>query len=85
MRVMSRMTLFSSVFACTLLFMGSVYAENGASGEAIAVECRFGGEIGARTEALVEHWILPAWEANPMMTEMFRLRDRKPPYEFPVP
>ena len=82
---MSRMTLFSSVFACTLLFMGSVYAENGASGEAIAVECRFGGEIGARTEALVEHWILPAWEANPMMTEMFRLRDRKPPYEFPVP
>ena len=49
------------------------------------VECRFGGEIGARTDALVSNWILTAWDANPMMTEMLRVRDRKPPYEFPVP
>lgn len=51
----------------------------------IVTNCRFGGEVGKRIDAVVNNWVLTAWDANPMMTEMLRLRDRKPPYEMPVP
>jgi len=50
-----------------------------------ALTLRLQGEIGRRLDAVVEHWLLPAPDANPGMIEMFRLRDRTPPYEEPVP
>jgi DUF1680 family protein len=40
---------------------------------------RFGGPIGRRIDANVEHWLLPAPAANPGMIAMFRVRDRRPP------
>src|ERR1041384_6143638 len=38
----------------------------------------FEGLIGERIKANVDHWLLPAPQANPGMLEMFRLRDRQP-------
>ena len=38
----------------------------------------FNGLVAARIESNVDTWLLPAPEANPAMTEMFRLRDRQP-------
>ena len=46
---------------------------------------RFGGEIGRRVEANVEHWLLRAPGANPGMLDMFHRRDRHLPYNEPVP
>jgi hypothetical protein len=46
---------------------------------------RLEGETGKRLDAVVHNWILPAPDANPGMLEMMRLRDRKPPYEDPMP
>ncbi|HUW60488.1 MAG TPA: beta-L-arabinofuranosidase domain-containing protein [Candidatus Bathyarchaeia archaeon] len=46
---------------------------------------RLDGEVGRRLDAVVDNWLLTAPDANPGMIEMFRLRDRKPPYEDPVP
>ncbi|MGE5297192.1 MAG: beta-L-arabinofuranosidase domain-containing protein [Solirubrobacterales bacterium] len=43
------------------------------------------GPMGARLDAIVRNWLIPAPDANPGMLEMMRLRDRKPPYEDPVP
>ena len=45
------------------------------------IQYRLDSEVGARANALIRNWIIPAWDANPMMTEMFRLRDRQPSYE----
>ncbi len=39
---------------------------------------RFGGEVGRRVEANLNHWLLCAPAANPGMLEMFRMRDRQP-------
>ena len=38
----------------------------------------FGGPMGERIEANLENWLLRAPTANPGMTEMFHVRDRKP-------
>ncbi|MCX6909717.1 MAG: glycoside hydrolase family 127 protein [Verrucomicrobia bacterium] len=38
----------------------------------------FGGVVGPRLDANLEQWLLRAPEANPALTEMFRLRDRLP-------
>src|SRR6185436_4371802 len=38
----------------------------------------FGGLVGRRIQANIDHWILPAPAANPGLLEMFRLRDRQP-------
>jgi DUF1680 family protein len=46
---------------------------------------RFEGELGARVDANVAHWLLRAPGANPGMIEMFHRRDRHLPYEEPVP
>ncbi|GMW00671.1 MAG: hypothetical protein AMXMBFR84_18080 [Candidatus Hydrogenedentota bacterium] len=46
---------------------------------------QFEGPMRDRVEAVVSEWALPAPEANPGMLEMFRLRDRQPDYEDPVP
>ncbi len=43
------------------------------------------GPMAARLERIIRNWLVPAPEANPGMLEMMRLRDRKPPYEDPVP
>ena len=43
------------------------------------------GPMGERLEGIVRNWLIPAPDANPAMLEMMRLRDRKPPYEDPVP
>ncbi len=40
---------------------------------------RFGGEVGRRVEANLNHWLLRAPAANPGLLEMFRMRDRQPP------
>lgn len=44
----------------------------------VDVEYRFGGLLGARIDANLRQWLLPAPEANPGLTAMFRLRDREP-------
>ncbi len=44
-----------------------------------------GGETGARMDAILHNWLLTTPDANPGILEMMRLRDRKPPYEDPVP
>jgi DUF1680 family protein len=46
---------------------------------------RLEGEVGRRTEAVLENWVLPMPDANPALLEMFRLRDRNPAYTSPVP
>lgn len=38
----------------------------------------FGGVVGERIKAVVDNWLIPAPTANPGMTEMFQVRDRKP-------
>lgn len=43
------------------------------------------GETGNRINAILHNWLLPTPDANPGILEMMRLRDRKPPYEDPVP
>lgn len=43
------------------------------------------GPMAGRLDAIIRNWLIPAPEANPGMLEMMRLRDRKPPYENPVP
>ena len=39
---------------------------------------QFGGPVGQRIDANVDHWLLRAPSFNPGMLEMFRLRDRQP-------
>ncbi|MBL7644767.1 MAG: glycoside hydrolase family 127 protein [Candidatus Hydrogenedentes bacterium] len=46
---------------------------------------RLEGEVGRRTDAVLENWVLPMPDANPALLEMFRLRDRDPAYANPVP
>ncbi len=46
---------------------------------------RLEGEVGRRTDAVLENWVLPMPDANPALLEMFRLRDRNPAYANPVP
>ncbi|NIA12543.1 MAG: hypothetical protein GWP08_00585 [Nitrospiraceae bacterium] len=48
-------------------------------------EWRFGGEMGRRSDANVENWLLRTPDANPGLIEMFRRRDRHWPYATPVP
>jgi len=43
------------------------------------------GAMGKRLDGIIRNWLIPAPDANPGMLEMMRLRDRKPPYEDPVP
>jgi len=43
------------------------------------------GPMAARLDGIIHNWLIPAPDANPGMLEMMRLRDRKPPYENPVP
>ena len=43
------------------------------------------GPMAARLDEIIRNWLIPAPDANPAMLEMMRLRDRKPPYEDPVP
>lgn len=38
----------------------------------------FGGPVGGRIDANLEHWLLRAPQANPGMLDMFRVRDRRP-------
>jgi len=46
---------------------------------------RFGGEVGARLEGNVAHWLLRAPGASPGLLQMFHRRDRHWPYQEPVP
>ena len=43
------------------------------------------GPLAARLDGIIRNWLIPAPDANPAMLEMMRLRDRKPPYQDPVP
>jgi len=45
----------------------------------------FDGELGARIDGNVTHWLLRAPGANPGILEMFRRRNRYRPYAEPVP
>lgn len=38
----------------------------------------FHGPVGDRIQANLDHWLLPAPDANPGLLEMFRVRDRQP-------
>jgi len=50
-----------------------------------SVTMRPEGVMGRYVKNITAQWLLTAPEANPGMVEMMRLRDRKPPYEDPVP
>lgn len=50
-----------------------------------AVTLHLDGVMGRYVKNITEQWLLTAPEVNPGMVEMMRLRDRKPPYEDPVP
>ncbi len=50
-----------------------------------AVTMRPEGVMGRYVKNIVAQWLLTAPEVNPGMVEMMRLRDRKPPYEDPMP
>ncbi len=43
------------------------------------------GPLAGRLDGIIHNWLIPAPDANPGMLEMMRLRERKPPYEDPVP
>lgn len=43
------------------------------------------GPMGARRDGGNRNWLIPAPDADQGMIEMMQLRDRKPPYEAPVP
>ena len=49
------------------------------------IHMSFDGPMAARLDGIIHNWLIPAPDANPGMLEMMRLRDRKPPYENPVP
>ena len=72
------------VFAGLAITCGVPFAE-GQDLSQPRLTLRLGGEVGNRLDAVIENWLLTAPDANPGMIEMFRLRDRKPPYEDPVP
>ncbi|HIJ74389.1 MAG TPA: hypothetical protein HPP83_09835, partial [Candidatus Hydrogenedentes bacterium] len=50
-----------------------------------SAQFRFGGEIGRRVDANVEHWLLRMPGANPGVIDMFHRRDRRLPYPQVVP
>ncbi|MBP7049624.1 MAG: glycoside hydrolase family 127 protein [Phycisphaerae bacterium] len=50
-----------------------------------ATHMKLEGPMAARLDGIIRNWLIPAPDANPGMLEMMRLRDRKPPYEDPVP
>lgn len=86
------MDLASSAFACCaaalLLPAASMHVKAAAAADKpvprlafeprAATRLEFGGFVGERIEAMVDHWLLRAPGANPGMLEMFRLRDREP-------
>lgn len=43
------------------------------------------GETGKRLDKIIDNWLLTTPDANPGIIEMMRLRDKKPPYEDPMP
>ncbi len=70
-----------------LLALVTVAVSRGHPGELAArLQCdafpqgrfEFGGVVGERIRANIDHWLLRAPQANPGMIEMFRLRDRQP-------
>lgn len=80
---MDRRSLFQTAMAAPvlLLLVSGAHAQVATKNllEAPAsIELRFGGIAGARLDAAVAGWLLPAPAANPAMIEMFHLRDRKP-------
>ena len=77
-RIVHRCVLISML----LLFAGRVLAEEL---EIPHTTLRLQGEVGARTEAVLKHWVMPMPDANPAVLEMFRIRDREPAYQKPVP
>ena len=50
-----------------------------------SLRIRLEGETGKRLDAIVRNWLLTTPDANPGIIEMMRLRDKKPPYEEPMP
>jgi len=49
------------------------------------IQMTLDGPMAARVDGIIDNWLIPAPDANPGMLEMMRLRDRRPPYENPVP
>lgn len=49
------------------------------------VQMNLEGPMRTRVDGIIRNWLIPAPDANPGMLEMMRLRDRRPPYEDPVP
>jgi uncharacterized protein len=50
-----------------------------------ALHLQLQGETGKRLDAVIDNWLLTTPDANPGILEMFRLRDRKSPYEGQTP
>lgn len=83
------MTAFASKFApCAISWLMLLAPTSGAmppkGGEALQTltansRWSFGGVVAPRMEANLRNWLLTTPEANPALTEMFRLRDRQPP------
>ncbi len=76
------------LFVVMAIFAGTWNAGAESVGTELAqpkLQVQLEGEMGARVRHVIEQWVLTAPSANPGMLEMFRLRDRQPPYESPMP
>jgi len=68
---------------CLLAATGGMEAPQELSRPAVTMHLE--GAMGRYVKNITDQWLLTAPEVNPGMVEMMRLRDRKPPYEDPVP
>ena len=81
----------SRTILSTVLFLGLCNAREASAAEPSPdlavprIHMSFDGPMAARLDGIIHNWLIPAPDANPGMLEMMRLRDRKPPYENPVP
>jgi hypothetical protein len=79
------------IASLVLLAVSFCQAEESASGAPLTeltvprIHMRLEGPMAERLDGIIHNWLIPAPDANPGMLEMMRLRDRKPPYENPVP
>ncbi len=88
MCLVKQATIFVGLPVLTLVFAASSEATAKEPSPPLAVphtHMTLDGPMAARLNGIIRNWLIPVPDANPGMLEMMRLRDRKPPYEDPVP